>query len=259
MGVSVDGGECRRRRARYLDESALGTPTLALADASREALRMGDVVEEMLRKVMRALFDGEREIVREVSRMDGIVDKLGQAIKLHLTKLTRDSLDDREGRRAMEIIAFTINLEHVGDIVDKSLSELAAKKIKRGYHFSEEGKAEIAAFHKRVMDSLRLALLVFLSGDIADARKLLGEKAKLKAAEIAASERHLERLREGRRETLETTSIHLGVLSDLRRIHSHICAAAYPVLSAAEAASAPQEQIASDEQVTPYAPRPGSR
>jgi phosphate:Na+ symporter len=219
-------------RPRYLDESALETPSLALADAARETLHMGDLVEIMLRKVMAAMMNNDRALVDQVSRMDNNVDALDEAIKLYLTKLTRGSLDEREGRRAMEIISFTINLEHIGDIIDKNLSELATKKIKRRFQFSPEGAEELSAFHKRTMDSLRIAFGVFMSGNVDEARKLLAEKAVLRNTELAATEKHLDRLREGRPETIETTSLHLDVLRDLRRIHSHICSVAYPVLEA---------------------------
>ncbi|HMH96870.1 MAG TPA: Na/Pi cotransporter family protein [Bradyrhizobium sp.] len=220
-------------RPRYLDESALETPSLALADAARETLHMGDHVEVMLRKVMAAMMTNDRALVDEVSRMDNSVDNLDEAIKLYVTKLTRGSLDEREGQRAMEIISFAINLEHMGDIIDKNLSELATKKIKRRFQFSPEGADELSAFHKRTMDSLRIAFGVFMSGDVNEARKLLAEKALLRNTELAATERHLDRLREGRPESIETTSLHLDVLRDLRRIHSHICSVAYPVLDAA--------------------------
>ena len=220
-------------RPRYLDESALETPSLALADAARETLHMGDHVEVMLRKVMAAMMTNDRSLVDQVSRMDNSVDSLDEAIKLYVTKLTRGSLDEHEGHRAMEIISFTINLEHIGDIIDKNLNELAAKKIKRRFQFSPEGAEELSAFHKRTMDSLRIAFGVFMSGDVNEARKLLVEKAALRNTEMAATERHLDRLREGRPETIETTSLHLDVLRDLRRIHSHICSVAYPVLDAA--------------------------
>jgi phosphate:Na+ symporter len=220
-------------RPRYLDDSALETPSLALADAARETLRMGDFVEVMLRKVMAAITTNDRALVEQVSQMDNAVDGLDEAIKLYLTRLTRGSLDEREGQRAMEIISFAINLEHIGDIIDKNLSELATKKIKRRFQFSPEGAEELSAFHKRTMDSLRIAFGVFMSGDVGEARKLLAEKAALRNAELAATERHLDRLREGRPETIETTSLHLDVLRDLRRIHSHICSVAYPVLDAA--------------------------
>jgi phosphate:Na+ symporter len=218
---------------RYLDEIALETPPLALANAARETLRMGDTIETMLRDVMTALMTNDRKLASDVSRRDNVVDRLTEAIKLYLTKLTRDSLDEPEGRRAMEIVSFTINLEHIGDIIDKNLCQLAAKKIKRNYQFSAEGAAELTAFHKRVCESLQAGFGIFMRGDVDAARRLLREKSELRRAELDAADRHFERLREGRPESLETTSLHLDILSDLKRIHSHICSVVYPVLEAA--------------------------
>ena len=231
---------------RYLDESALETPSLALTDAARETLRMGDFVENMLRNVMLALMTGNRTLVGNVSRTDNVVDHLNECIKLYVTKLTRESLDERDGKRAMEIISFAINLEHVGDIIDKNLCELATKKIKRRIEFSPDGAAELEAFHKQIVDSLRLGFSVFMSGEIADARKLIAEKAVIRSAELAAAESHFERLREGRSQSIETTSLHLDVLRDLKRIHSHICSVAYPVLEAAGEAEAAAQVEESD-------------
>ncbi len=218
---------------RYLDEVALEAPPLALSNAARETLRMGDTVETMLREVMTAILNNDRRLVGEVSRLDNVVDRLDEAIKLYITKLTRNSLDEREARRAMEIVSFTINLEYIGDIIDKNLCERAAKKIKRRYQFSSEGAAELSAFHKRVCESLQAAFGIFMTGDVEGARRLIREKAELRAAELQAADRHFERLREGRPESLETTSLHLDILSDLKRIHSHVCSVAYPVLEAA--------------------------
>ena len=229
---------------RYLDEAALANPPLALANAARETLRMGDTVEAMLREVMAALINNDRKLATDVSRMDNIVDRLDDAIKLYVTKLTRDSLDEREGRRAIEIVSFTINLEHIGDIIDKNLCELAVKKIKSRYQFSPEGAAELAAFHKRIVECLQAAFGIFMTGDVEAARKMLREKADMRRAELEAAERHFERLREGRPETVETTSLHLRALSDLKRIHSHICSVAYPVLDATGELSAFQRAFA---------------
>jgi phosphate:Na+ symporter len=108
--------------------------------------------------------------------------------------------------------------------------ELAAKKIKRGVVFSKEGAAELESFHQEVVDNLKLAFSVFMSGDVRVARQLITEKATLRATEFAAAESHLARLREGRAESIESGSLHLDILRDLKRIHSHICSVAYPVL-----------------------------
>jgi phosphate:Na+ symporter len=217
----------------YLDEAAMQTPSVALACAARETLHMGDVIEAMLKQAMAALESNDRKLTGEVSRMDNVVDRLDEAVKLYITKLTRESLDDREAARAMEIISFAINLEHIGDIIDKNLMELAAKKIKHHYEFSKEGAAELETFHRRILENLKFAFSVFINGDVPTARKLIEEKTQLRVAELGSADSHLARLREGRPESIETSSLHLDILRDLKRIHSHICSVAYPVLEAA--------------------------
>lgn len=111
--------------------------------------------------------------------------------------------------------------------------ELATRKIKRKHVFSKEGAAELEAFHAEVLGNLKLGFSVFMSGDVRVARQLIAEKDKLRAAEMNAAESHLARLREGRPESIESSSLHLDVLRDLKRIDSHICSVAYPVLERA--------------------------
>lgn len=219
----------------YLDITAAGTPSVGLVCAAREVLRMGDLVETMLRRTMVAFLSGDRKLVAEISQMDDAVDSLNEAVKLYVTRITRDSLDDRDGHRAMEIVSFSINLEHVGDIIDKNLMDLARKKIQRGITFSKDGEAELVAFHQHVVDNLRLAVGIFMSGDINVARQLIAAKAELRTTEFAAAERYLTRLRDGSPETIESISLDLDILRDLKRIHSHLCSAAYPVLERAGA------------------------
>jgi len=214
----------------HLDETAISAPSIALGCAARETLRIGDLVETMLRQGMVALMTNDRRLVADVCRMDDVVDSLVEAVKLYVIKLTRESLDEQDARRAMEIISFAINLEHIGDIIDKNLMELATKKIKNRYELSKDGTAELEGFHKRILENLKLAFSVFISGDVKSARALIREKSGLRSLELAAAESHLARLREGRPESIETSSLHLDILRDLKRIHSHICSVAYPVL-----------------------------
>jgi len=217
----------------YLDETVLGTPSVALVCAARETLHIGDIIENMLRRTITALMTDDRKLVTEICRMDDAVDRLDEAVKLYVTKLTRESLDQRDAHRAMEIISFSINLEHVGDIIDKNLMELAAKKIKRKVVFSREGAAELESFHQEVFANLKLAFSVFMSGDVKIARRLVTDKAALRSTELAVAESHLARLRDGRPDSIESSSLHLDILRDLKRIHSHICSVAYPVLERA--------------------------
>ena len=190
---------------------------------------MGDIVESMLRDSMKALQNDDQQLTKSVIRMDNAVDKLHEAIKLYVTEASRELLDDEDSRRATNILTFTTDLEHIGDIVE-NLMEITTKKIKKNVQFSPDGFAEILAIHQKVADNLKLALGAFISDDVKLAHQLLAEKSVVKAMERAGAENHMDRLREGRLESIETSALHMDILRDLKRIHSHIVAISYPVL-----------------------------
>jgi phosphate:Na+ symporter len=211
----------------------IDTPSEALACAMRETLHMGDRVADMLRQALVVFERSDPKLMKEVEKADNVVDDLHEAIKLYLVQVSKSEMTEEESRRYVEVITFTTNLEHVGDIIDKNLMELAGKKIKNRYAFSPEGLDEIRHFHGRVMDNMRLAFNVFATRDVTLARRLLAEKATTRVAELAAADSHFARLREGRLESLETSAIHLDVMRDLKRINGHLTSVAYPILEVA--------------------------
>lgn len=221
-----------RRSPRHLDPSVLDTPSEALACAMRETLAMGDIVLEMLRRALPAIEGSDLKAVKEVEKADDDVDALHEAIKSYLIRASKADLSQDDSRRYAEILTFTTNLEHIGDIIDKNLMELAAKKIKKHYAFSQEGTAELRQFHGRVLEHMRLALNVFATRDVELARQLLRQKTTMRTEEFEATDKHFERLKEGRAQSIETSSIHLDIVRDLKRINSHLTSVAYPILEA---------------------------
>ncbi len=220
-------------KPRHLDPNVLDSPTEALGCALRETLNLGDRVGDMLRQSIEVFERNDPRAVKAIETADNAVDSLYEAIKLYLIQTSRTELGEDDGKRYVEILTFTTNLEHVGDIIDKNLMELAAKKIRNRYAFSPEGMAELRAFHARVLENLRLALNVFTTRDIALARRLVAEKTSMREAEARAADSHFARLREGRPELIETSSIHMDVIRDLKRINGHLTTVAYPILEAA--------------------------
>jgi phosphate:Na+ symporter len=220
-------------RPRHLDPSALETPALAISCAAREALRIGDVIEHMLSGLLVVLRTNDRALAERLRKMDDIVDKLYTAVKLYLTQISRESLKPAEGRRWADIVSFTINMEQVGDIVERILTDLEDKKIDKGRNFSEAGMAEICDLHARLIANLRLGLAVFLDGDLKAAQELLAQKVLFRDLERAYADSHLQRLTSQTMESIETSSLHLDLISDLKRINSHICSIAYPILEQA--------------------------
>ena len=222
-------------RPRHLDKVALGTPSLAISCAAREALHQADVVETMLRGMPTVLRGNDLVLAEQLRRMDDTVDELYSAIKFYLTQISREALSEREGRRWTDIVSFTINMEQIGDIIERVLQDIEDKKIRKNRSFSDAGLAEITELHERLLANLRLAMSVFLDGRLRDAQKLLEEKARFRDLQHEFAANHIARLQDNTAQSIETSSLHLDLLSELKRINSHICSIAYPILESAGA------------------------
>ena len=224
-----------RQRPDYLDPSALSTPSLAISNAAREAMHQADVVESMLLGVLEVIRKNDLKLAEDLRKMDDTVDELYSSIKYYLTKISREALAEDESRRWTDIISFTINMEQIGDIIERVLIDIEDKKIKPGRNFSSAGMTEITELHSRLLDNLRLSMSVFLNGSVRDAQRLLEEKARFRDLERAYATSHLGRLTANSVQSLETSSLHIDLISDLKRINSHICSIAYPILDSAGA------------------------
>lgn len=215
---------------KYLDHNALSTPVVALASATREVLGVGDLIERMLIRTENAFNNNDLAPLKEIAVLEKRVDRIQQEVKIYLSKLGREGLDDENGRRSIVIIDYAINLEHIGDIIEKGLAEQVAKKIGKGLTFSDDGYRELESLFKLTVDNLRIAQTIFVTRDFNLARQLMEVKVDVRRLEKQSSERHLERLRDGRVDSLQTSSLHLDMLRDLKRINAHIVSVAHPIL-----------------------------
>jgi len=225
-------------RPRHLDPLALNMPSLAISCAAREALHQADIVETMLRGILPVLRRNDLKLSEELRKLDDTVDELYSAIKFYLTQISGEALSKEESRRWTDIVSFTINMEQIGDIIERVLQDIEDKLVKKSRSFSEAGMSEIVHLHERLLANLRLAMSVFLDGHVRDAKRLLEEKAHFRDLEHEYAANHIARLRENTAQSIETSSLHLDLISDLKRINSHICGVAYPILESAGALTA---------------------
>jgi phosphate:Na+ symporter len=217
-------------RTRYVDERSLDQPSLALGQATREALRMADVVQGMLRDVPVVFASSHHELLEDVERRDDQVDFLEREIKLFLARLGRDAMGPDLNRKEIGLISVIGNLENIGDIIDKNLMELGRKKLYQARRFSDAGWAEIQEFHSLVSKNLERTIAAFASNDRALAQEVLDQRTLMRQRERDLRESHLGRLRAGLAESIETSEIHLDILTNLKRISSHVSAIAISIL-----------------------------
>lgn len=230
MNRLVPDEEVSETGPRYLDDAALDTPVMALSGATREVLRVGDLIEAMLLRTSAAFNKNDLGEINDIGKMEKQVDLLQQEVKIFLSRLGRDGLSEEDGRRSIVIIDYAINLEHMGDIIEKGLCEQVRKKVTNGLKFSNEGYQELKNLFDLTLDNLRIAQTIFVSRNADLARHLIEVKVDVRHMEKRSAERHLERLRDGLLESLQTSSLHLDMLRDLKRINAHIASVAYPIV-----------------------------
>ena len=229
---SADSESAQAIEPKNLDETAFSSPSKALACAKREALNMANITQIMLRNTLPVLKEGNDELRQEIVVMDDDVERLFNAIKIYIARIMREKLTEEEAQRAMDLLSFTANMEHMGDIIEGSLMELAVKKENLGAQFSQQGFTEITALHEAVTSTFELAINTFISEDSDLARMLFDAKASIRELESKSVTTHLERIGTGISQSIETSSLHLDIIRDLKRINSHLTSIAYPVLKA---------------------------
>ena len=230
-------------RPRHLDATALATPSLALANAVRETLRIGDLIETMLNHLLEVLRSNQPALSKELRRLDDDVDALYSAVKLYLAQVPREALSEQDSRRWAEIIELAVNLERAGDIIERMLGKVQDQKTAQRHSFSESGLEELADLHGRLMVNLRLGLSVFLSGDPESARQLLREKRRFRAQERRLAHAHVGRLHRQVVQSIETSSLHLELIGDMKRLNSLFCSSAYAVLESRETGALQAEEV----------------
>ncbi|MXR28834.1 Na/Pi cotransporter family protein [Pseudomonas sp. PICF6] len=230
-------------KPRHLDLTALATPSLALANAARETLRIGDLIETMLEAMLDVLRGGQTAVTQQVRSMGDDVEALCSAIKLYMAQMPREDLSEQDSRRWAEIIELAINLKLASDLIERMLRKVQQQKTAQRRSFSEVGLEELATLHSQLIANLRLGLSVFLSADPESARQLLREKRRFRAQERRLAHAHVSRLQRKIVQSIETSSLHLELIADMKRLNSLFCGSAYVVLGTSETGALAVDEI----------------
>lgn len=215
---------------KFIHQGSIDSPALATTQSLREILHMSEIVRGMLRDVWIAMKTNDERLAYDVSQRDNQVDLLDAEIKRFLTRLAKDEMPLREADEEMRQLQYLTELETVGDIIDKNISELVLKRIRTNAHFTPEGERELDDFYQKVAENQILADAVFTTRDRGLAEQLLRHKEYLNQYEQELRDRHFARLKAGLVQAHETSAIHLDLLTHLKRINSAISHVAYPIL-----------------------------
>jgi phosphate:Na+ symporter len=214
----------------YLDRRVLDTPALALGQATREVLRMADITYSVYSKSIDVFIKNDEGLRDRLVEEDDKIDALEEAITPYLTQISEKEMSDREAGRAVMLLFIVKNLELVGDIVSKSLMDLALKKIMVSPRFSADALERIRLYHQKIEKTFQMAIDSLASMDKKLAREVVERKSEINILERELHKEHLSILRGSKEDVAETSTVFLDVISDLKRINSYASGIAYAVL-----------------------------
>lgn len=217
-------------RETFLESGALDVPSLALAHATRETLLMADRVRDMLMRFQRALLDDDVGLARAVQKEDDVLDRMNLEIKDYLSRMGGLRAEDVNWQFAL--LAFSNELEAVGDLIDKHLCDALLKRRAAGVPLQPADQAALAEAYRRALAALELATGVLTTRDLETAGGVLAEKQRFNEWCRRTQHEHYARLSGGSREALAGSAYFLDALNALRRINSHVSVIGYIAMQA---------------------------
>jgi phosphate:Na+ symporter len=215
---------------KFLDNSVLGSPDLALYLAKKELVRMANTVDEMLVGIMKVFFNRDEVLLLKLCKMDRMVDNLSNAIIHYLTEMKFDILTPEQSSETYGLLNITNDLEHIGDLIDKDIVPIIEKQIDNELKLSEEGLSEINKLYKSVYNNFYQALGAFALGDKRLAQKSLQQKKSIIESEAKMRRSHIDRLHKGIELSRQTSSVYFDIINILKQISEHASLIAEAVL-----------------------------
>jgi phosphate:Na+ symporter len=225
-----DRPELDEAAPRYLDAASAALPSVAMANAQREVLRIADVLERMLDASARAFTAEDRDSAKVLAEMDDIVDRLHRSVLAYLAAIPTERLSEEEARRIFEIQSFCIAIEHAADVLSRDVARHATKRVRRGVTLAPDDRQDLAVMHDSLREELRMAVAVFIMDDALAARRLVETKEELRALEREAARRAALAAPLPLGEPGATPGFVLDAIRDLRRVGAHLAGVAHPLL-----------------------------
>ncbi|UWD49525.1 Na/Pi cotransporter family protein [Clostridioides difficile] len=224
-----DVDEDEAKTIKYIDDRMIETPSIALANTIKEALRMGEKAKESLNASMEALVEHSTEKIDKTYRREKLINDLQKAILNYLLKLSKAPLDD-DSREVVDTLFNTVNdIERIGDHA-KNIAELSQVAIDSNISFSEEGQAELDVMYNKVVSAYTYALESMRTDDVDLACKVIKIEEQVDIMEKSCRANHMYRLNNNLC-SIENGVIYLDVISNLERISDHAVNIAQQVIA----------------------------
>jgi len=193
----------------------------AIGNSQREIIRVGDIIGKMLKDSIVVLETYDNELRKSVAAKDDIVDNLVTKITRYITAITRNETSEYISSKGITLLYIVDEFENIGDIISKSLMDEMNKLIKGNLSLSEEGKNDLIEFFNFVLETHSLAMNAIVTWDINLVNELIHRRVIGVEKLNYLHKKHLERIGKDIKPTIDTSAIHLDMISAIERMNYH--------------------------------------
>jgi phosphate:Na+ symporter len=205
-----------------LDPLFLSSSTVAISKSYEVVRESMEITRTMFKDTLDVFKHNNDALRKIIISKDNIIDKNQEELISYTSKLLGQELSERESNKCVTILKIANEIEHIGDLISKNIMKYAEKKIKQSYFFSKEGFHEIKKYHETILLNIKEVEAALSTMDRDIASDLLSGQQKTEEKLKRFRESHINRLKEGKRESIDTSAIHLDLLNDFDRINYHI-------------------------------------
>ena len=224
----VPGEDKIEGEAQYLDDRILETPSIALGQATKEIVRMGDLVENNLVRSGKGLIYGNVEEIEKVLQQEQKINKLEKEIMEYLVQLSNAPLSIEQHNEVNDLFYTVNDIERIGDHAE-NIVELAQEKLDNDLEFTDEAMEELNTMFDKCQLVFKKAMESFKEDSPTIAKEVLAIELEVNALEKENRQKHIDRLNKGQCSTSPGV-IFLDTISNLERVSDHSCNIVYYVL-----------------------------
>ncbi|GAA0117370.1 Na/Pi cotransporter family protein [Clostridium senegalense] len=203
----------------YLDKKLLDTPIVAVGQALKETIRMGDIAKENVTLAMRAFLDNDEECIEKVYANEAIINELDKEITDYLVLISGHDLASEDSKILSSTFHVINDIERIGDHAE-NIAELALEKSRMNIEIKGEARNEVEGMYSKTLESLMLALECYSTKNSEKAKNIKEIEDSIDKYKKDIRENNIQRLNK-RICKANGSAVFLDLISNLERIGDH--------------------------------------
>lgn len=214
-----ESGEGEPFKARYIDRRFLKNPSVALAQATRETLRMGELARQAFENAIEYFDNRSDALAKRGEELEETVDNMEREITDYVVLASEQSLSHEDSAQAFLILQSLNDVERIADL-SESIIQVADYAAKHQVRFSGEAQDEMNEMVNLTRETLEVTLMALARKDRDLAAKVVINERRLDTMQVQYRKNHIRRLNE-RVCTGNNGAVFLDLLGNLERISDH--------------------------------------